>query len=285
MPAIVDNAHYTPQRDRFTLRLAGLVAFLQASGGRYPSRVLAKDEAERALALFVMNCRGAIRATSGTALTPARRRQLEALPGWTWASAGTPLHQARFRANLEQHVATVEAAARRLKGIRFPRGYRLPDGRNPVTALRRVRTARELDMLPDDLARRLQRLPGWTWKRHTPDPVPGLDGWLKLLDAYIAKHGHTRIPVDYTVGTHKLGRWVSRVRTFARKGRMTDEMADALEARPAWRWNAWEVQVPRPATRSKTARGKATRAAPASSKSKRGKAKPGRTPARPKARR
>lgn len=259
MPAIVDNAHYTPQPDRFTLRLAGLVAFLKASGGRYPSRVEAKDEAERALALFVMNCRGAARGTSGTALTPARRRQLEALPGWTWATPGTALHQQRYRANLEACVATVEAAVRRLKTITFPRGYRLPDGRNPVTALRRVRIARENGTLPDDLARRLARLPRWTWRRHRPDPVPGLDGWLELLDRYIAKHGDTLVPVDYCVGTLKLGRWVSRVRTFRRKGRMTPGMAAALEARAEWRWNPHGEEPPRAAPSRAAAKAPASR--------------------------
>lgn len=242
-PAIYDE-HYTSRSDRFAAHLAQLIAYLEASGGRYPSRVLAKDTAERQLAVWVMCARASQRVT-GFVLTPAQRRQLAALPGWTWTTDGTPRHQERRRERLESSVALVTAAARRAGTVEFPRGFRLPDGRNPVEALRFLRRTREQGRMPPELARRLERLPGWTWKRRLPDPVPGLDGWLALLDRFIAKHGHARVPVHYCVGTAKLGRWVSRMRTFHRRGHLAPEMAAALEARPEWRWNPLGVEPPR----------------------------------------
>ncbi len=243
MPPSPPRQPYTPRSDRFAIHLAELVAFLEASGGRYPSRVIARDEAELRLAIWVMYARGG-RRSAGLVLTPGQCRQLEALPGWRWATDGTPLHQQRRRARLEECVRTVTAAARRCGSVRFPRGYRLPDCRNPVNDLRHLRITRVQGLMPDDLARKLERLPSWTWKRWRPDPVPDLDGWLALLDRYIASHGHTRIPVEYRVGTAKLGRWVSRMRTFQRKGRLAPEMIAALEARPAWQWNPHGYDLP-----------------------------------------
>lgn len=63
------------------------------------------------------------------------------------------------------------------------------------------------------------------------------------LQAWVAEHGHCRIPQSAEVTmtadtTSTLGQWVSRQRTLHRRGLLATERVDALEKLPGWMWNA-----------------------------------------------
>lgn len=57
------------------------------------------------------------------------------------------------------------------------------------------------------------------------------------MRAYVARHGHARVPVRHREGNFCLGRWVSRCRRRHRDGELSPERVHALERLPGWTWD------------------------------------------------
>ncbi|MFD7012368.1 Helicase associated domain protein [Rhodococcus jostii] len=90
------------------------------------------------------------------------------------------------------------------------------------------------DHLTADRREMLEAVPGWTW-------TPLADAWaasLAAAQAFAAREGHSRVPVEHVEGEIKLGTWVVIQRTA--KDRMAPERRALLEALPGWSWDMRE---------------------------------------------
>lgn len=74
------------------------------------------------------------------------------------------------------------------------------------------------------------------------------DRWadgLAVLQAYVTREGHARVPYEHVEAGYKLGTWVGAKRSQYRKGRMNPARQQQLEALPGWTWDApedvWET--------------------------------------------
>ena len=155
-------------------------------------------------------------------LSAERIACLEALPGWTWDAIGG-LWEKRF-AVLERFVA-------REGHPLVPRKHR-EDGIRLGQWVNLQRTHHTNGVLAVSRAARLESLPGWTW-------TPIADRWMDsfdLLNEFVAREGHSRVPRGHIENGYRLGAWVSTQRSFYRDGRLSAERAARLEALPGWTW-------------------------------------------------
>ena len=88
---------------------------------------------------------------------------------------------------------------------------------------------------------RLEGLPGWTWHAHSER----WSGGLKLLQQFIAREGHARVPAQQVEGGFYLGAWVREQRRAAADGDLHTSRRARLVNVPGWVWDtsasaAWE---------------------------------------------
>jgi superfamily II DNA or RNA helicase len=73
--------------------------------------------------------------------------------------------------------------------------------------------------------------------------------WFGLLERYLDEHGDARVPDDYQVDGHLLGRWAQHQRTLYRSGRIEPRSVSELERLPGWSWSprdeSWEEGIER----------------------------------------
>lgn len=101
---------------------------------------------------------------------------------------------------------------------------------NIVVHLRRQHS---LGRLPDELVKRLDALPQWSW-------APFDDAFslgFQHLQKYVEREGDARVPQVHVEDGFRLGTWVNGRRTAFRKGRLRPEHAQLLERLPGWTWN------------------------------------------------
>ena len=61
--------------------------------------------------------------------------------------------------------------------------------------------------------------------------------WFGLLEQFVERHGHARVPQSYTVDGYRLGGWVSEQRTNHAKGTLDADRERRLEDLPGWTWD------------------------------------------------
>ncbi|NBT27695.1 MAG: helicase, partial [Actinobacteria bacterium] len=140
-----------------------------------------------------------VQRTKRTTMPVARKRRLEALPGWTWDVLESQWEEGFAR--LETYVAG--------KGdCRVPQsdvtgdGYRLGTW---VTVQRKMRTA-----MTAERKSRLEALPGWTWDTKETQWEEGF----ARIETYVADKGDCRVPGNHVTGDgYRLGQWVGVQRT------------------------------------------------------------------------
>lgn len=180
------------------------------------------------------------------------RRQLEALPEWTWDVLSDKWEDGF------QHL--IEFAKR--KGhARVPVGFTADDGYplgRWVQVQRRQKDTTygdpsgELENLiePDAVgqqmpnahlemcqtrAKRLESIQGWSW---SPKQERWGVGIANLLE-YAKAHGHARVPTAYvTPGGFSLGNWTVAARRMKSTGQISPDRIKELEAVPGWSWEA-----------------------------------------------
>jgi len=95
------------------------------------------------------------------------------------------------------------------------------------------RTEYDRGRLDEWLIRGLEALPGWTW-----DPRrDSYEEHLRVLRAYVARHGTSSIPQDVIVSGLRLGQWVANVRAMRRRDDLPQWVAVELENIPTWLWD------------------------------------------------
>ena len=167
-------------------------------------------------------------------LTSNQIARLEALPGWAWNVTDALWEQnyADLRHHLDRHANTYPRANSRSRS-----------GIDLAEWVRRQRAAP--DTLNTERRRRLEQLPGWSWKKVPRRPW---DEAYRELVAYTHEHG-TASPLQGTVTPSglPLGHWVSAQRVAYNRGTMArkfPERIERLESLPGWVWSVadalWE---------------------------------------------
>ena len=78
---------------------------------------------------------------------------------------------------------------------------------------------------------RLENLSGWTWDARQAAWEEGFT----VLEKYVAREGHARVPAYHIEEDFNLGQWVNRQR--GRKKRHSTERVYRLESLTGWTWN------------------------------------------------
>jgi superfamily II DNA or RNA helicase len=161
-------------------------------------------------------------------LHPQLRRQLEALPGWSWNTRETAWEEAFTR--LQSYVE-------REGHSRVPDRHQ-DDGIELGRWVSKQRQCQRRGTLADDRVRRLESLPDWTWNALEA----GWDEAFERLQSYVQREGHSSVPYSYRDRDgFKLGTWVSDQRGVRNQGTLSGERANRLEALPGWSWDAREA--------------------------------------------
>jgi len=71
---------------------------------------------------------------------------------------------------------------------------------------------------------------------------------LLALDVFIAREGHSVIPLGHREGDAALGLWASSCRRDFNAGRLTDARAAEVSSRPLWAWSVFEDSFARSLT-------------------------------------
>ena len=171
---------------------------------------------------WVLTQRGACRRKT---LAPDRRTRLEALPGWTWDA-----REGRW----EEGFDCLKRFVEREGHARVPLGWR-EDGYRLGRWVQHQR-----GQLDAGRRKRLEALPGWVWDPQEADWEEGFG----LLQRFVEREGHARVPAKHREGTFRLGQWVSVRRRQYQSGQLDPKRQDRLEALPGWTWDVltadWE---------------------------------------------
>lgn len=209
---------WSPQEDAWEAGFAILLAHVAATG----SAAFRRDEIRDGYPLGAWAGEQRIRHNRGD-LPEARRDRLAAVPGWSWAP-----HEDSW----ERHFAGLLVFVEREGHARVPTDH--VEAGLPLAAwVIRHRQDHKAGKVPAHRAARLEALPGWTW-----DVLASR--WLANYEAvarYAQRMGHARVPASHVEDGRNLGAWVIAQRHAARKGTLSQERRNRLEALPGWRWN------------------------------------------------
>jgi superfamily II DNA or RNA helicase len=86
--------------------------------------------------------------------------------------------------------------------------------------------------LNTDEKKRLEDIPGWEWSPRKRANETGI----QLLQQFISREGHSRVPSRHLEEQFALGQWVSRRRTSYARGKMLSTEQHQLEKIPGWTW-------------------------------------------------
>ncbi len=78
----------------------------------------------------------------------------------------------------------------------------------------------------------LERLPGWVWNVSQDR----FDRTFRLLEIFVKREGHARVPRSHCESGYALGKWVWGYRSVYKAGRASGARASRLEALPGWTW-------------------------------------------------
>lgn len=160
------------------------------------------------------------------ALDAGRQDRLQALPGWSWAARADKWEEGF------QHLAEF---ARKSGHTRVPRNY-VVDGFN--LGLWNANQRNRWDTLGPRRQQRLKELPGWS---EAPHEAKWEEGFQHLLD-YVTAMGTAAVPRHYMVDDYPLGSWVMTKRQEFKKGTLSPERRQLLQALPSWSENAQDAK-------------------------------------------
>jgi superfamily II DNA or RNA helicase len=156
-------------------------------------------------------------------------RRLEALSGWSWQP---------YADQWDEGYAYLEAFSRLKRHTRVPASH-VENGFALGNWVGAQRAKYSRSALRPDRARKLESLPGWSWR-------PQDDDWEKAfqrLARYVEREGDARVPSSSQAADgFQLGAWVKKQRS--RRPTLPTERVQRLESLPGWSWDSladrWE---------------------------------------------
>jgi superfamily II DNA or RNA helicase len=158
-------------------------------------------------------------------LSHDRAAHLAALPGWAWGAN---------EADWERGFSYLARFVAREGDARVPQTH-VEDGYFLGRWVSKQRS-RRAELHPDRVAR-LEALPAWTWHPHEATWEEGYS----LLQRFIEREGHARIPRSYSEDGFALGRWIDKNRARQRARQLDPDRIARLEALPGWLWSPYEA--------------------------------------------
>jgi hypothetical protein len=155
-------------------------------------------------------------------LTGSRVDRLEALPGWCWS---------RHAQQWEDYFALLERFVAREGHALVPQDHE--DQEKLGIWVSTQRSTYKEGRLSGEQIERSEALPGWSW-----DAIS--DRWetnFGVLQHFVGREGHARVPAHHIEGDVPLGRWVTNQRVSHRDGRLSKRQIARLEALPGWSWD------------------------------------------------
>jgi superfamily II DNA or RNA helicase len=156
-------------------------------------------------------------------LSSERVTLLAALPGWSWDP----------KAEAEQHPLQALSSFVSREGHAGVPAEHVEDGFRLGMWVASRRTDYRSRRLDEELTKRLEALPGWTW-----DPFG--DAWergFRVLRGFVDREGHARVRHDCVEDGFRLGEWRQRQRQAMSKGTLSPARVARLEALPGWAWD------------------------------------------------
>ncbi|MGW8431691.1 helicase associated domain-containing protein [Curtobacterium citreum] len=185
---------------------------------------------------------------------------LEAVPHWSWTpdftvsgprasrttreATATERQQLRKRLDrgigdrMERNLALLAVFAEEHGHTRVPRDYVTTGGVRLGLTVKNLQDRRAT--LHPEMVRRLEQLPGWTWWKVAAQAT---DAALSALDAFIAEHGTSKVPVGAVVNGVALGDVVRLWRKQHRAGLLPVAVAAELTSKPDWKWTLRRTDV------------------------------------------
>ena len=162
-------------------------------------------------------------------LEPDRAERLGKLPGWVWKAS-----EAKWDEGFQHLREFAEANGNVTVPIRYEvDGFKLRDW----LTNNRIK----FDRLSPDRQRRLKSLPGWDEHSHDAKWEAAFQ---RLID-YVKEHGDASVERSYVVDGYPLGSWAMTQRQEFRRGKLTQDRVERLNALPGWDWNRqdsrWET--------------------------------------------
>lgn len=128
-------------------------------------------------------------------------------------------------------LAALDAFVRREGHARVAAGH-IESGFKLGTWVSSKRTRRVLGKLPMNQVASLDDRKGWTWDAPDRRFAEGLS----VLEAFVGREGHARVPQQHSEAGYKLGSWVQHRREEWSLGRLTGDRVLMLERIPGWAW-------------------------------------------------
>jgi hypothetical protein len=209
----------------FTEKGFGLLsAFVQREGhSLVPARFV---ESGFKLGTWVSNQRTSYR----TGELPVERvQQLESLPGWSWNLAADQWGNA---------FESLKAFVDREGHAQVPKGF-VESGFRLDRWVNVQRKSFRLGEISEDRINQLEALPGWTWSPHEKL----WEESFRFLTLFAGQEGHSQVSVDHVDPSgFTLGRWTATQRANYRRGALSKDRINRLEALPGWTWSPFDGQ-------------------------------------------
>ncbi|MEU6189654.1 Helicase associated domain protein [Nocardia sp. NPDC047038] len=148
-----------------------------------------------------------------------RRKKLEAVPGWSWNS---------IEDTWMEYLGLLQVFAAREGHTNVPVNH-IENGLK-LGQWTRLRRREHMKLTPQRQAL-LEAIPGWYWGTKSDYIWSQKYG---LLEQFVAREGHARVPDGHIEGGVRLGGWVREQR--AERTNLTAERKAKLEALPGWSW-------------------------------------------------
>jgi hypothetical protein len=155
-------------------------------------------------------------------LSAARAEQVSGRAGWAWSADDVAWDN--FLAVLDCFILReghARVPARHFEG-EFPLGARVNNTRTTYKA-GRLNAARAVQV---------SGRAGWAWSAHEV----AWGNFLAVLDCFILREGHARVPARHFEGEYPLGARVSTTRTEWRSGSLSVSRQEQVSARAGWMW-------------------------------------------------
>ena len=155
----------------------------------------------------------------------------ESVPGWAWSLK---------EESLQRNVLALQQFVQREGHGRVPPSHKEQFSGEPVslgTWVKSMRRKESQGALDPQLRSRLEAVPGWVW-----DPYQsGFDLHLRALRQFADREGHAKVLQKHVerVGDVevRLGAWVNKRRAEYKKGKLSKERIELLDAVPGWIWD------------------------------------------------
>jgi len=159
-------------------------------------------------------------------LSNSRYKLLSAIPGWEWEP------NASLETIWDGHFSALLGFANREGHSRVPPRFVEEDLRlGQWVGVQR--TLYKNGKLPENRVQRLETVPNWSWNLNTTRT----DNYRTVIDLFVQREGHARIPRNHIENGTKLGQWAGIQRSNYKKGILSEDDISYFEQLAEWAWD------------------------------------------------